>query len=210
MKASKGLPIQGISSKFYDSVNQMFGYGEMFTRKIVDEASLKPGETVLDCGCGTGTLAIAAKRRVGREGKVAGVDISADQLKIAVRKTRKERLEVDFHEASIDELPFADHSFDAIFSTLMLHHVPQTVRKRAFQEMRRVLKPGGRVIIADFGPPAHGWAWVVFAPLLLIFFLHPTSRDILGNPLPNQMRDAGLKVTKHFMLKQVIHLVKAA
>jgi ubiquinone/menaquinone biosynthesis C-methylase UbiE len=187
----------------------MFGYGEAFTRKIIDEGSLKPGENVLDCGCGTGTLAIVAKRLVGPKGKVAGVDISADQLKVARQKAQREGLQIDFQEASIDELPFADHSFDVIYSTLMLHHVPQAIRKQAFREWRRVLRKGGRIVVADFGPPAHAWGWLVFSPILLVFFLHSTSRDILSNPLPTQMKTAGLNVTKHAMLKQVIHLIKA-
>jgi len=210
MEKTKGLPIQGVSSKFYDTANRVFGFGEKFTRRIVNEASIKPGESVLDCGCGTGTLAIVVKRLLGKTGKVYGIDISKDQLAIAKRKASEQGLEIAFEKASIDEMPFPDSSFDVIFSTLMLHHVPPAVRERAFREMRRVLKPNGRIVVADFGPPSRAWLWVVLFPMLLVFFLHSTSRDIIRNPLHNQMQTAGLKVLKHFVLKHVIHVVKAA
>jgi len=191
----KGLPITGVFSRLYDRYNRLGGFGEAFRKRIVDEMSLKSGESVLDCGCGTGTLAIIAKREVGPEGAVCGVDLSADQLRVARKKAQREELDVSFHEGSIDELPFPDESFDAIFSTLMMHHVPASVKMAAFREMRRVLKPGGRIAIADFGPPKHAWGWLVFAPLMLMFLAMSTTRDNLFNRLPDTMSAAGLRVT---------------
>lgn len=208
-KETKGLPITGVFSRLYDRYNRLGGFGEAFRKRIVDEVSLKPGERVLDCGCGTGTLAVIAKREVGPEGGVSGIDLSADQLEIARRKAQREELDVIFHEGSIDELPFPDESFDAIFSTLMMHHVPERVKQAAFREMRRVLKPGGRIAIADFGPPKHLWGWVVFAPLLLMFLAMSTTRDNLFNRLPEMMSGAGLRVTHHGIIKEVVHLIKA-
>jgi ubiquinone/menaquinone biosynthesis C-methylase UbiE len=206
---SKGLPITGLSSKFYDRFNNLGGFGEAFRKRIVDEASLKPGESVLDCGCGTGTLAIMAKREVGAEGRVCGVDISKDQLDVARRKI-KQGLEIEFCEGSIDELPFPDQSFDAIFSTLMLHHVPREVKIGAFREMSRVLKPRGRIVIADFGPPKHVWGWILFSPIMLMLLLGSTTRDNLLNRLPELMSKAGLRVTDHKVIKEAVHLVMAA
>ncbi len=206
---NKGIPISGLSSRLYDQYNKWGGFGEAFRKKIVDEVALKPGESVLDCGCGTGTLAVIAKRQVGPEGSVHGIDLSPDQLAIAEKKAQKEDLTIGFQEGSIDELPFPDESFDAIFSTLMIHHVPEDIKRTAFREMRRVLKPGGRIVIVDFGPPKHWWGWVVFAPFVLMFLLVPTTRDNLFNRLPEMMSSAGLRVTDHTIMKEVAHMIRA-
>jgi demethylmenaquinone methyltransferase/2-methoxy-6-polyprenyl-1,4-benzoquinol methylase/phosphoethanolamine N-methyltransferase len=206
---SKGLPISGLSSKLYDACNRLGGFGEAFRKRIVDEASLKPGENVLDCGCGTGTLAIVAKRQVGPKGHVHGIDISCDQLDIARKKTRQESLDIEFYEGSIDELPFPDKSIDAIFSTLMLHHVPREVKIGAFREMHRVLKPSGRIVIADFGPPKHAWGWVLFSPIMLMLLLAGSTHDNVLNRLPDLMSDAGLRVTEQKIMKEAVHVIKA-
>jgi ubiquinone/menaquinone biosynthesis C-methylase UbiE len=126
--------------------------GEM-REKALRLARLSSGESVLDIGCGTGTLAIAAKRRVGESGMACGVDASPQMLARAVKKARKAGLGVDFRNAAAEALPFRDSQFDVVLSTLMLHHLPGKVREQCVQEIRRVLKPGGRVLIIDFGPP---------------------------------------------------------
>jgi ubiquinone/menaquinone biosynthesis C-methylase UbiE len=205
----KGIPITGTSSRLYDWYNNLGGFGETFRRRIVDEASLKPGESVLDCGCGTGTLAVIAKRNVGPAGRVSGIDLSKDQLVVATKKAVGEGLDIDFQEGSIDELPFRDNEFDAIFSTLMLHHVPEEVKRGAFREMRRVLRPGGRIVIADFGRPAHAWGWIVLSPLVLILYAVPPSRFNMQDRLPGAMTDAGLHVTDRKVIKELIHVIKA-
>jgi ubiquinone/menaquinone biosynthesis C-methylase UbiE len=207
---AKGLAISGLSSRFYDRFNNLFGFGESFSRRIIAEAALKPGESVLDCGCGTGTLAMIAKKIVGPKGRVHGIDISKDQLQIARKKGQKESLKIEYIEGSIDELPFPDASFDVVVSTLALHHVPFEIKKRAFSEMRRVLKPHGRMIIADFGWPAHAWGWIVFFPILLLFVFHSSGRDTLSHSLPATMKDAGINVSREYVLKQFIHLFKAS
>ena len=205
----KGLPITGTSSKLYDWYNNLGGFSEAFRRRIVDEAPPKPGDSVLDCGCGTGTLAVVAKRIVGPGGRVEGIDLSKDQLKIATKKAIAEGLDIEFQEGSIDELPFRDNEFDAVFSTLMLHHVPEEVKKGAFREMRRVLKPGGKIVIADFGPPAHAWGWIVLSPLILILCAIPASRFNLQNRLPDAMTESGLRVTDRKVMKELVHVIKA-
>ena len=126
------------------------GRESAFRQKVIDLARLKPGESVLDVGCGTGTLAIAAERHVGRDGGVSAIDASAEMIATAGKKARKAGMEIDFRNESIEALPFPDGQFDAVLSTMMLHHLPRKAREAGLHEIRRVLKPGGRVLIVDF------------------------------------------------------------
>jgi ubiquinone/menaquinone biosynthesis C-methylase UbiE len=120
-------------------------------QKQIDLAGIQPGESVLDVGCGTGTLAIAAKRRVGQSGKVYGIDASPEMIARARKKAGKAGLELAFEAAAIEALPFPDATFDVVLSTLMLHHLPDGARHQGIREIRRVLKPGGRLFAVDFG-----------------------------------------------------------
>jgi 2-polyprenyl-3-methyl-5-hydroxy-6-metoxy-1,4-benzoquinol methylase len=127
-----------------------FGKEHAFRNKVLDLARLANGESVLDVGCGTGTLAIAAKQRVGPGGNVHGVDASPEMLSRAAKKARKAGVQVLFKNSPAEALPFADGEFDVVLSTVMLHHLPQKLRRQCMSEIRRVLKPGGRVLVVDF------------------------------------------------------------
>jgi ubiquinone/menaquinone biosynthesis C-methylase UbiE len=113
-------------------------------------ARLTAGERVLDVGCGTGSLAIAAKGHVGAAGEVFGVDASPEMITRATSKAAKAGIDARFQHAVAEALPFSDARFDVVLSTLMLHHLPHTVRQQCVHEIRRVLEPGGRVLIVDF------------------------------------------------------------
>ena len=128
-----------------------FGRETAFRDTILDLAALAPGESVLDVGSGTGTLAIRAKQRVGTGGFVCGIDASAEMVAAARTKAKKARADLVFENAIVEALPFPDARFDAVFSTLMMHHLPRPARAQCVSEMRRVRKPGGRVVVVDFG-----------------------------------------------------------
>ena len=124
-----------------------------FREKLVALAHLAPGEAILDVGCGTGTLAIAASRQVGPRGTVSGIDASPEMIARAERKARRAGAEVAFRVASAQNLPFPDAQFDAVTLTVMLHHLSRKGREDCAREVRRVLKPGGRALVVDFGGP---------------------------------------------------------
>jgi ubiquinone/menaquinone biosynthesis C-methylase UbiE len=128
-----------------------FGREWAFREKVLSLARLEPSESVLDVGCGTGTLAIAAKRHVGPPGSVYGIDASPEMIARASKKARKAGVQVVFKNGAAQALPFPDAQFDAVLSTVMLHHLPRKARQQCACEMRRVLKPGGRVLAVDFG-----------------------------------------------------------
>ncbi len=113
-------------------------------------AHIQLGEQVLDVGCGTGTLAIEAARLVGNAGRVAGVDPGKEQIARARAKAAPRHLPIDFQIGVIEQLPFPDQTFDVVLSTLLMHHLPVPLKRQGLAEIARVLKPGGRLVIADF------------------------------------------------------------
>jgi ubiquinone/menaquinone biosynthesis C-methylase UbiE len=136
------------------------GRERSFREKLLRFARLQPGEAVLDVGCGTGTLAIAAKQEVGPTGIVYAIDASPEMLARASRKAAKAGIDVVFQNAFAQALPFPEGQFDVVLTTLMLHHLPRQGRQQLAVEIRRVLKPGGRVLAIDFGEVAgqkKGW-----------------------------------------------------
>ena len=127
------------------------GRERRFRRRQVELARLQPGESALDIGCGTGTLAIEAARAVGSDGRVCGVDPSVELLGRARKKARRAGVEIEFATAGGERLPFEDASFDAVLCTLVFHHLPGSVIHDTFAEIRRVLRPSGRLLVVDIG-----------------------------------------------------------
>jgi ubiquinone/menaquinone biosynthesis C-methylase UbiE len=122
-------------------------------QKTADLAQLQRGETVLDVGCGTGTLALEAYARVGETGRVSGVDPGPQQIARARSKAARGSFPIDFQVGVIEQLAFPDQSFDVVLSTLMMHHLPDDLKRQGLSEIARVLKPGGRLVIVDFKRP---------------------------------------------------------
>src|SRR5262245_5732516 len=156
--ATKGRVIHWAAG--YDLLVRLFflGHERSFRDRLVQLAHLEPGESVLDIGCGTGSLAIAAKHRVGPAGTVWGIDASPEMIERARRKASKARVEVHFADAVVERMPFPDGQFDVVLSTMMLHHLPGPARRACLRETARVLKPGGRVLLVDFGGRPDGVA----------------------------------------------------
>lgn len=119
-------------------------------QRVIEYAAPQPGEKALDVGCGPGALAIAMSEMVGEGGEVVGIDASLEMIETARRKTKRQSLPVRFEAAAIESLSFPGASFDLATSTFMLHHLPDEAQRAGLAEVRRVLKPGGRLVIADF------------------------------------------------------------
>jgi len=89
-------------------------------------------------------------RRVGRAGRVIGVDPGTEQIACARKKATRRNVPIEFQIGVIEQLPFPDQTFDVVLSTLMMHHVPAPLKRQGLAEIARVLKPGGHLVIADF------------------------------------------------------------
>ncbi len=129
------------------------GHAGMLRRMTVDNALIQPGDSVLDVGCGTGEVALLARTRTNA-GKVYGIDPAPEMIAVAKSKAARRKLDVDFRVGVIETLPFPDASMDVVTSSLMMHHLPEEIQVLGMAEVYRVLKPGGRLLIADFMRPA--------------------------------------------------------
>ncbi|HET9910983.1 MAG TPA: methyltransferase domain-containing protein [Anaerolineales bacterium] len=138
---------------FYDIVMWFLTRGNerALRQKIADLIGYQPGESVLDVGCGTGTLALVAKERVGNAGSVHGIDPAPRQIARAHAKASQQGLSVKFQLGVIERLPFPDQTFNVVQSTFMIDHVPEDLQRQGFKEIVRVLKPGGRLFILITG-----------------------------------------------------------
>lgn len=119
--------------------------GAPLAADLVDCAALRPGERVLDVACGTGVVARLAAERVGAAETVAGVDINPGMLAVARSVTTASETAIEWYEAAAEALPFPNEAFDVVLCQLSLQFFQN--RLGALREMRRVLTPGGRVII---------------------------------------------------------------
>jgi demethylmenaquinone methyltransferase/2-methoxy-6-polyprenyl-1,4-benzoquinol methylase/phosphoethanolamine N-methyltransferase len=130
-------------------------------------------------------MTLAAARQVGATGRVVGVDAAPEMITVAQRKAVRTKLPLTFQVDVIERLPFPDGSFDVVLSSLMFHHLPDDLKRQGLAEIRRILKPGGRLLIVDFkrGTNAH-------AHLSLAMLLHGNMRRGLHDYVP-LVRDAG-------------------
>lgn len=137
----------------YDRTNTVLSFGihHVWRKATVRASGAQAGTSVLDCATGTGDLAIAFKKAVGTTGRVVGTDFCAEMLHYAPAKARKANTDIQFEVADVMNLPYKDNSFDVASISFGIRNVDNPVRGLA--EMARVVRPGGRVVVLEFGQP---------------------------------------------------------
>jgi demethylmenaquinone methyltransferase/2-methoxy-6-polyprenyl-1,4-benzoquinol methylase/phosphoethanolamine N-methyltransferase len=136
----------------YDRVVNVVTLGReaSLRRQTVALAELQPDQRVLDVGCGTGTLAIAVARSDPTL-SVHGIDPAKSMIERARAKAEAAGVEVGFDVGAVESLQAEAGSYDVVLSSLMMHHLPRGTRQAGLAEIQRVLRPGGRFVVVDFG-----------------------------------------------------------
>ena len=155
-------------ARHYDMVVRLMllGKDKALRNAAADLAHIKPNDIVLDVGCGTGDLTFAAKSRAGSSGKVYGIDAAREMIEVARAKATRQGVDIDFKVELIEKLSFLDNTFDVLLSSLMMHHLPEDVKRAGLREIYRVLKPGGRLLVVDITRPTAFHNRLLMAALL--------------------------------------------
>jgi ubiquinone/menaquinone biosynthesis C-methylase UbiE len=139
----------------YDSYMRRvtFGRESKLREETLNSAGVKSGCYVLEVGSGTGTLAIAAKKKVGTAGKVNGIDVIPGMIETSKEKAKQANEDVSFDLGSIADIPFEANTFDIVICSFMIFHIAEKTRRKGLSEIHRVLKPKGKLFIVDLGLP---------------------------------------------------------
>jgi ubiquinone/menaquinone biosynthesis C-methylase UbiE len=174
----------------YDPVIRLTTRERRFREMLLDQAAIAPGQRVLDLACGTGTLAIWAKRRAP-EAELVGIDGDPEVLDRARRKAAAAGVGVQLDRGLSYDLPYEDGSFDRVLSSLFFHHLKRDAKERTAREVARVLRPGGELHVADFGPPSDPLAALSFQ-IIRRTDGEEQTRDNREGRLPEIFEAAGL------------------
>lgn len=174
---------------FYDPVVRLTTRESAFKPALLAQAALRPGQRVLDLACGTATLTIAAKQaQPGAD--IAGVDGDPQILARAQGKARQAGVQLRLDHALSQALPYPDASFDVVMSSLFFHHLDREAKLATLREVRRVLKPGGSLHIADWGKAANPLMRGLFVVVQLLDGFETTGDNVAGM-LPKLMTESG-------------------
>jgi ubiquinone/menaquinone biosynthesis C-methylase UbiE len=176
------------------------GRRRVFSRLVI-ESGARPGDRVLDVGCGTGSLTRSMAQTVAPDGTAVGVDPSADAIAEARRLSALDSS--TYSEGVAERLDAPDDVYDVVVSSLMIHHLPGTRRAVAIREMLRVVRPGGSVLVAEFRPPSSRVGKRLVRP-----FVSPAMAENRVDLLDAMIRDAGAEQVRDGFVRPWTYYVR--
>ena len=177
-------------TRFFDPLVGLAMPEKRFKGALVAQAEPRPGQRVLDIGCGTGTLALMVKQAEPKA-EVFGLDADPEILERARSKAAQAGLDVQLDQGFSTELPYQDDFFDVVLSTLFFHHLAGADKRRTAAEIARVLRRGGELHVVDYGRPTDPLMRGAITTVRLFDGLEQT-RDNVAGALPAIFEQAGL------------------
>lgn len=191
-ESGRFVPALGFAAltPLYDAVIAATMRESTFRRALLAQAAIADGHRVLDLGSGSGTLAILIGREVPGA-RVEGLDADPAMVGTARRKAALAGSGAVFHHGDATRLPFADATFDRVVSSLFFHHLSPAGKRQAAAEIARVLRPGGELHVADWGPAPDPVMRALFLMVQLLDGFENTRENVEGR-LPEVFSAAGL------------------
>jgi len=173
----------------YDPLIQLTLREREVKQRLLEQARIAPGATVVDLGCGTGTLALLIKA-AQPTARVIGVDIDAKILDIARAKIARAGVEIELRQGLVQDVGLEPGSVDRALTTLVLHHLTSEEKLGALRALHAALRPDGELHVADFGPPHNLLMSLVSAPFRF-FDGHARTNANFSGEMPEIIRQAG-------------------
>lgn len=194
MPEPRYVPVAGHAwlTPLYDSAVALATREQLWRTRLADEVHSQAAHTILDVGCGTGTLAIQLAKRLPAA-YVIGLDGDPAILARAAAKTDRAGVEVEYIEALADAIPLRDGTVHCALSSLVFHHLDVATKRRALTEIRRVLAPGGQLLLCDYGRPHDPLMRSAFLFIQLLDGF-PNTRPHANGKLPPLIRECGFTV----------------
>ncbi len=157
-------------------------------RRFLRRTGIEPDMTVLDLGCGTGTLALLIKQAYPTT-RVIGLDVDPAVLEVAREVLARAQVDAELHQGTIETAEFPPGSFDRILTTFVLHHLTTEEKRSMLAACQRLLRPGGQLHVADLGPPSTALMKLVSLPLRALGGERVAAN--VSGAIPTLMRAAG-------------------
>lgn len=176
-------------ARFYDPVMRLLVREEVFKTRLMEQVGTKPGQRVLDLGCGTGTLTLMLKAACPGA-QVVGLDGDEKVLAQASAKIAASGLGIQLYRGLASAPPFAGRSFDRVVSSLLFHHLTTDEKRRTLEKVRELLRPSGELHVADWAPAQNALMRVAFVGVQLLDGFATTADNARGLLTP-MMEEAG-------------------
>lgn len=186
-------------TRFYDPILRITMPEKQFKTDLVNQANIKENHRVLDFGCGSLTLTLLAKQNQPKA-ELTGVDVDEKNIAIARQKLEREEAEIKIDKYDGVILPYPDGYFDRVITSLVFHHLTKGQKKNSLKEIKRVLKTGGELHIADWGKAKNGLMRFLFYSVQLLDGFETTTDNVYGL-LPTYIAETGflnVKTNKHY------------